>query len=435
MQSQLAKLIIYRKLIEDEVVSQIANAVLAIENGDGLAVGMVNRLHAAMHHLVGFAVQYGLSGNLWHNYLTYLLIMDENIFSLDSERRQPKTSSINQLVRLDLEALYQIMNFDFARLLVQNWPDSWPIITDFSGPSAADPISREFGSRIISLSSQLSQSVSGEKMYDILTGDYARYGVGNFSLYNSYRLKSTHHDFTLEPITNVVPVTLDDLVGCDAQKRMLIDNTQAFIRGKRANNLLLYGDSGTGKSTCIKAIQNMYRNQGLVIIEINKHQLQFIPALITQIKNRNYRFVIFMDDLSFDDSEADFKYLKALIEGGIEAMPDNILVYATSNRRHLVRESWSDRQDASPEADDIHHSDTAEEKISLFNRFGVTIRFNRPSMPEFIGIAIHLARRYPEIMLSDAEITEQARQWGLWHGNISGRRAQQFVNHLLGQIN
>ena len=161
-------------------------------------------------------------------------------------------------------------------------------------------------------------------------------------------------------------------MGYEIAKKKLIDNTEAFLNNKPANNCLLFGDAGTGKSSSIKAILNQYYDRGLRIIEVYKHQFQDLNDVIAQIKNRQYKFIIYMDDLSFEDFEIEYKYLKAVIEGGLERKPDNILIYATSNRRHLVRERFSDKEDRN---DDLHTNDTVQEKLSLVSRFGVTIYF------------------------------------------------------------
>ena len=224
---------------------------------------------------------------------------------------------------------------------------------------------------------------------------------------------------------------LDDLVGYEEQKEKLIANTEAFVSGRKANNVLLFGDAGTGKSTSVKAILNQYYSRGLRMIEVYKHQFQDLSAVISEIKNRNYWFVIFMDDLSFEEFEIEYKYLKAVIEGGLETKPSNILIYATSNRRHLIRETWSDRSDMSQ--DELHRSDTMQEKLSLVARFGVSIGYYRPSQKEYFDIVLELARRCPEITMGEEELKLKANQWELSHGGISGRTAQQFINDLCGR--
>ena len=212
-----------------------------------------------------------------------------------------------------------------------------------------------------------------------------------------------------------------------------MDNTEAFVKGLPANNVLLFGDSGTGKSTSIKAILNEYYDQGLRMIEIYKHQFQDLSAVISHIKNRNYRFIIYMDDLSFEEFEIEYKYLKAVIEGGMETKPDNVLIYATSNRRHIIRETWSDRSDMEQD-DGMHRSDTMQEKLSLVARFGVTISFSKPTQKEYFRIVTELAKRYPEITMSEQELCAEANKWEMSHGGISGRTAQQFINYLAGRI-
>ena len=201
--------------------------------------------------------------------------------------------------------------------------------------------------------------------------------------------------------------------------------------GRRANNVLMFGDSGTGKSTSIKAILNEYYEKGLRIIEIYKHQFKDLSTVIATIKNRNYRFIIYMDDLSFEEFEIEYKYLKAVIEGGMETKPENVLIYATSNRQHLIKETWADRNDVDNK-NDMHHSDTVEEKLSLVNRFGVTINYSKPTRNEYLEIVKELAKRYPEITLSEKELCEEANKWEMWHGGISGRTAQQFINYISG---
>ena len=211
--------------------------------------------------------------------------------------------------------------------------------------------------------------------------------------------------------------------------KKLIDNTKAFVEGKKANNCLLFGDAGTGKSSSIKAILNQYYDQGLRMIEVYKHQFQDLNDVIAQIKNRNYKFIIYMDDLSFEEFEIEYKYLKAVIEGGLEKKPENVLIYATSNRRHLIRETFKDKQDRD---EDMHTNDTVQEKLSLVARFGVTIYFGSPDKKAFQEIVRTLAIKNG-ISLPEEELLLEANKWELSHGGLSGRTAQQFIDYLSGQ--
>ena len=264
-----------------------------------------------------------------------------------------------------------------------------------------------------------------------MTDFYKAYGVGMFGLNKAFRIKSLPDGVEFLPINNTEKVMLSDLIGYEIQKQKLIDNTEAFVEGRAANNCLLFGDSGTGKSTSIKAILNEYYDRGLRMIEIYKHQFKDLSNIIAQIKNRNYRFIIYMDDLSFEEFEIEYKFLKAVIEGGMETKPDNVLIYATSNRRHLIRETWSDRSDMSN--DELHRSDTMQEKLSLVARFGVTINYSKPTKKEFNNIVVELAKRYPEIKLTEEELMAKANMWEMSHGGVSGRTAQQFINYLAGK--
>jgi hypothetical protein len=259
---------------------------------------------------------------------------------------------------------------------------------------------------------------------------YREFGVGKFGLHKAFRVRHTQErGVEIVPITNIAHVYLEDLVGYDIPKQKLIENTEAFVRGRKANNCLLFGDAGTGKSSCIKGILNRYYGEGLRIIEIYKHQFKDLNDVIAQIKNRNYKFIIYMDDLSFEEFETDYKYLKAVIEGGLEKKPDNILIYATSNRRHLIRENYSDKEET---REDMHTSDTVQEKLSLVYRFGVTIYFGSPNKKEFQNIVRVLAQRNG-VNVPEDELMLEANKWELGHGGLSGRTAQQFIDHLLGK--
>ena len=284
--------------------------------------------------------------------------------------------------------------------------------------------------KVQALSEKLENAADEEEFFAHVTQFYKDYGVGMFGLNKAFRISNRGDDIVFNPINNMDKVMLSDLIGYEIQKKKLVDNTEAFVEGRKANNVLLFGDSGTGKSTSIKAIVNEYYDRGLRMIEIYKHQFKDLSNVIAAIKNRNYRFIIYMDDLSFEEFEIEYKFLKAVIEGGVETKPDNILIYATSNRRHLIKETWNDRDDVEMD-NGMHKSDTMEEKLSLVNRFGVTINYSKPSQKEYFGIVTGLARK-AGIKMSDEELCAEANKWELSHGGISGRTAQQFINYLLG---
>ena len=279
---------------------------------------------------------------------------------------------------------------------------------------------------ICALAKEMASAENPQEMRRAVAGFYQRFGVGKFGLHKSFRICPGEDGVTIEPIRNIAHVKFDDLVGYEGAKKKLRDNTDAFVAKRPANNCLLFGDAGTGKSSSIKAMTNEYYEKGLRVIEINKYQFQYLSAVISQIKSRSYRFVIYMDDLSFEDYETDYKYLKAVIEGGLEKKPENVLIYATSNRRHLIRENYSDKED-----EDMHTGDTVQEKLSLAYRFGVTIYFGRPDKKEFQTIVQTLATRYG-IEMPQEELFLEANKWELSHGGLSGRTASQFIDYLRG---
>ena len=233
--------------------------------------------------------------------------------------------------------------------------------------------------RICDMSKTLAEASTVEEFMADMVQFYKDFGVGKLGLNKAFRIEHGKDGKpVIAPITRIAHVNLDDLVGYEIPKQKLIENTEAFVRGRKANNCLLFGDAGTGKSSSIKGILNRYYDEGLRIIEVYKHQFQDLNDVIAQIKNRNYKFILYMDDLSFEEFEIEYKYLKAVIEGGLEKKPDNILIYATSNRRHLVREKSGDKLEVADD-EDLHSSDTVQEKLSLVYRFGVRIYFGAPN--------------------------------------------------------
>lgn len=392
-------------------------------------------LYDCMNGLLEMAGSHGFSGNLWHCYLSNLLVNNENSYSRACEIRGAVDGTINEAVLHDIEIYREFFAFDFGKLMeVLNVP-AFQMVLSYQGNRQESKVyNTRIRSRICELAGKLGGAESAEEMKECLTDFYKEYGVGRFGLHKAFRISHREDrqgkgSALIEPILNIAHVHLNDLVGYETAKKKLIDNTEAFVQGKKANNCLLYGDAGTGKSSSIKAIANEYYDQGLRIIEVYKHQFQDLNDVIAQIKNRNYKFIIYMDDLSFEDFEIEYKYLKAVIEGGLEKKPGNVLIYATSNRRHLVREKFSDKREMD---DDLHNNDTVQEKLSLVSRFGVTIYFGAPDKFQFQDIVKALAARNG-VQMPEEELLLEANKWELFHGGLSGRTAQQFIDYLLGQ--
>ena len=391
---------------------------------------LVRAVYDQIYRLLDLATRYGFDENLWQCYIAYVLATNENPFSIICEMvGASDDGTVNTIVKQDMECFYHLFHFDFSQLEEQLGIRCFDILSHYhSMAKAENTYNKSVSEKVRALAENLRKAKDAEDIFNMVTDFYRRYGVGKFGLNKAFRVVHRGEQTVLSAITHTSDVVLDQLIGYEWQKQQLIENTEAFVEGRRANNCLLYGDSGTGKSTCIKAILNQYYNRGLRLVEVYKHQFQDLAEIIEQIKNRNYKFIIYMDDLSFEEFEVEYKYLKAVIEGGMEVKPDNVLIYATSNRRHLIRETWSDRSDMSQ--DELHHSDTVQEKLSLVARFGVSINFDRPQKKEFDRIVLGLAKEHPEIVLSEEELLQQANVWSMRNGGHSGRVAEQFIIHL-----
>ena len=401
------------------------------EVGEYNKTELVRDINTQVKRILKVATDYGFDDNLWHNYLTFFLMMSENPFSITCEKVGASDGSVNGLVANDFRIFKKLFDYDFKPIESALGIDCFTQISNYKAIVKKDLMyNHNVSEKVRALSKKLEAAKDEQEFFDVVTGFYKAYGVGMFGLNKAFRIEE-HLDggFSFMPINNMDAVMLDDLIGYEIQKKKLTDNTEAFVQGKKANNVLLFGDSGTGKSTSIKAIVNQYYDDGLRMIEIYKHQFKYLSKIIAAIKNRNYRFIIYMDDLSFEEHEIEYKFLKAVIEGGVETKPDNILIYATSNRRHLIKETWNDRNEQD-NSNDKHHSDTVEEKLSLVNRFGVTISYSKPSQKEFFKIVTELARK-SGCTLSDEELCREANKWELSHGGISGRTATQFVNYIM----
>jgi len=428
---RIQELLLYRDMEHDSVLKDmtflLANSRSNYYNKEDLR----SLLFDCLNRLLELASKFGLEGKLWHVYLTFLLVNSENAYSTACEIGGSAEGTLSLAAARDFAVFKELFDSDLEVLGCDLETDCMELLLDYQGTGESGKLfDRRIRSRICELAVKLAQAEDQNIFQEIVTEFYREYGVGKFGLHKAFRLKADGTEGKIVPITNIAHVHLDDLVGYEIPKQKLIDNTEAFIKGKRANNCLLFGDAGTGKSTCVKAILNRYYDQGLRMIEIYKHQFRDLNRVIAEIKERNYKFIICMDDLSFEEFETEYKYLKAIIEGGLEEKPDNVLIYATSNRRHLVREESGDKEGR---REDMHASDTVQEKLSLVARFGVSIFFIGPGPKEFREIVLVLAKRN-HIEMDEKELLLAANKWELNHGGRSGRTAQQFIDYLLGKM-
>ena len=362
----------------------------------------------AIKDLVSFSITHGITGNLYKKYILYTLIYNENPYTLSIELNQ-KTIGETSLVKLDLEKYYNIYNKDkeFSEVL------------DFNFSKSDKPY---LSILVDDLYNKIEKNLTFDNFYNAILDFYKTKGVGNMAVYSAFRVK----DGILKPIKNVSSIRFSDIIGYDMQKDLLKENTLNFINNKSYNNVLLYGDAGTGKSSSIKALLNEYFDKGLRIIEVYKHQMKEIAKIINTLKNRPYHYIIYMDDLSFDEDEVEYKYLKSVIEGGIEPKPSNVCIYATSNRRHLIKESVADNGNV---FDDLHRGETQAEKLSLSYRFGLQIFYSSLSVEAFKEMVLQMAKKN-KIKYDEDKLIKEALAWQMRNGTLSGRVAEQFIKYI-----
>lgn len=284
--------------------------------------------------------------------------------------------------------------------------------TDFSAFLENAPYLAPFGSQSVDLAPE----------YEARMEDINKHGYGIFAANAMFRLSD---DSQIEPIASADPISLDAFIGYEEERGKVLENTKAFLAGRPAANVLLYGDAGTGKSSTVKAVTNYFFEEGLRLIEIRKDQLSLLPLVMGKIRNNPLRFIIFIDDLSFNKSDDCFSMLKAALEGSAAAKAENAVIYATSNRRHIVRETFSDR-----EGGDVHRNDTMQETLSLSERFGMTVLFARPNKQLYLEIIRELAAKH-RIDMDVAELEIKAEAFALARGTRSARCAEQFIESLM----
>jgi len=393
----LKGLVVYRRILNDEVISTFVKS-LQEDNGDTI-FDFISLLIEKAHAL-------GLSGNIFRQYLIYAFLNDENIFTLACENKQQmKDSSLYAYAMQDLSALQQLCELDVLAL------KDHKSILNLSEPFIED----------------LEKAATPKEKMSLLLNYYINHGAGDMP---RFRMFSVNNDGALVGIHHPDAVEFKDIIGCDHQKTALIENIEAFLKRRPANNILLVGSRGNGKSSCIKALVNQYYNQGLRLVEIQKDQVVLLPKLVEKLAARGKFFIIHMDDLSFEQFETQYKYLKSLLEGGAGVRPDNVLFCATSNRRHIIRESWSDRDGGGTSSnDEVHVNDTINEKMSLSDRFGLTLHFPHINQEEYLKIVKGLATQRG-INIDIEILCAKALQWSVEHKRMSGRTAVQFLDHI-----
>lgn len=433
MYREISKLLLFSNLGDDSMLLRLGEIWREWESGNYDSYDLICRINREVKRILDLGTTYGFDTNLWDNYLTFILVTNENSFTLTAERVGAGDGTVNHFAKNDFAAFMRLFHFDFSPLENSLGIDSFSTLTKYKALVKQEKnYYRSVSRRVQDLSGKLGEVRTVDEFFDLVTGFYHTYGVGMFGLNQAFRIRTQENALEFLPINNTDKVRLKDLIGYELQKKELVANTKAFLKGLPVNDVLLYGDAGTGKSSSVKALINEYYDQGLRMVEIYKYQFRYLSNVMNRIKSRNYRFIIFIDDLSFEEDEVEYKFLKSVIEGGAEARPDNVLIYATSNRRHLVKEMWKDRDDMEFDGE-VHRSDTLEEKLSLSARFGTAINYSIPSRKEYHEIVRALASKMlPKSMTDDEEgLFKLSDRFELRHGGVSGRTAQQFINYML----
>ena len=354
----------------------------------------------------------------WQSYLVGRLLDDENVFSLGAERGAVGGVVLDQAGR-DLGTLGALFGLD-ARTLLDAVEEAVPELAGMWLPWT-DPTHGGDGSPRSVFARKLAAAGDWGGQAETLAEHFARHGAGAFGRHRAFRWEGDG----LRAVPEPDPIRLESLVAYERERGPLVENTRRFLAGLPAHNALLYGQPGTGKSSTVKALLNEYADRGLRLVEVAKEDLGSLPRVLGLLRERGPRFVLFVDDLSFEEHEVEYKALKALLEGSVEEPPGNVRVYATSNRRNLVREGFSERDGT----DDVHARDTEQEKQSLAARFGLRVTFPAPDQRRYLEIVAGLARERG-LKLPDGELRERALLWDRWHAGRSGRTARQFVDEM-----
>ena len=356
----------------------------------------------SLKSLIQFAETESVTEDIFKEYLVVSLLEDENILSKVCEETCNIGNSLKSAALEDLNTLWDVL----SKNPLENYIPSLKHKIFF----------KEYQSSLKSVAS----SGAPSEMLEKLIAHYSTFGSGKNAKYIAFRWQDE-----MTGVEQPDDITLDHLFCLDPQKEILIENTSLFLRGLPANNALLYGTSGSGKSAMIKALLNKYYNKGLRLVEIPKEKLTELPQLINCIKNKRLKYIIFLDDLSFETGDLGYKNLKAILDGRIEKQPENILIYATSNRFHIINETWKDR-----EGDDIHFNDTMSEKLSLSERFGIRVNFVTSKTSDDYYKIIEGILSTENIQFTE-DMKEEASRWEILYNGRSGRTAAQFAKTII----
>ncbi len=428
---KLNSISVYRTMLEDKLLKSLQLFLERIFSEKTDLNGFVSCYNSIYFDLISMKQQ-----KSFREYVIDLIITDENPFSWAAERMEYE--NINTLLvkaaSNDLRTLDEISKVSsdvFKEYALQYLCTSGfeaAVVNSLSDWSNCEPESFDG-----TLKELLYKNDAWDRFVRELSDFYKTNGTGIFSRYRAFIWDKEGTSGSLKGIDTPDPVMLSDFIGYETERSEIIGNTEQFLKGYSANNILLYGDRGTGKSSTVKALVNEYWKKGLRIVEVPKNNLVDFPKIIAQLKDRKQKFIIFIDDLAFEDEEENYTSLKAVLEGGLRSRPLNVVIYATSNRRHLIKEKFSDRLGLqSGNADDeIRSQDTIQEKLSLADRFGMTIVFSSPDKNRFLEIVEGLAAKRG-INYDRDKLVREALKWEMWYNGRSPRTARQFIDWLEG---
>lgn len=434
LQRQAASLLLYQSVFEDAIGQAFLDLITALRQSYTDTTTQLGFNHNGMAALQAYGRWFHTLAHAeisWQEYLIIQILSADNPFTQQAQRKPlaELSPALCNAVRHDLQALQNLYNHDDR--LVSRWVQEvaalpTPPITWEHHPDQPHPHWKTLHQSPIW--KKLIQAGTWADLVDDLALHYRQFGSGVVATYVAFRW----HGGELVGVAHPDPIRLDELVGYEMQKAALLKNTIALLSGYRALHVLLYGSRGSGKSSLVKALVQDYHPQGLRLVEVSKADLKDLPAIVDRLRDLPQKFIIFVDDLSFEEDDDAYKALKVVLEGNITARPQNIVVYATSNRRHLIREFFGDRPRPS-DADEIHAWDTVQEKLSFSDRFGLTLTFEPANQTTYLEIVHHLARQ-ANIILDANELDFRALQWATQHNGRSGRTARQFIDFLRAEL-
>ncbi|KJR47554.1 putative ATP/GTP-binding protein [Desulfosporosinus sp. I2] len=428
----LDSLSIYRGLLEDKVFIKLKTLLISLTKAEVTFREVINTYHE-------FYFELAKTGTMsLADYVLDRIIFDENPFTFQQQAVEiNNTNVLEKAVARDLDGLQLIAGLNSAlvktHLVALYNNDPHDTLIEELPEWVVESHNTTLANHLNQIKEHINACDHWQDCLKELKKFHKHFGCGLFARYFAFVWERIDGSGYIRGIDNPDAITLDELVEYQNERTRIIENTLQFLKGFPSNNVLLYGDRGTGKSSTVKAILNEYHSQGLRMLEVPKAYLADFPSIIRHLKNRAQRFIIFVDDLVFGDNEENYTSLKAVLEGGLESKTSNILIYATSNRRHLVKEYFSERAglQSGNHNEEVHAGDSMQEKLSLADRFGISVVFSSPDQKRYLNIVDGIATNR-HLTMDKETLHREALQWALWYNGRSARTARQFVDWIEG---